>query len=492
MEKSDAPEGKNDQTRWPAWMALLTAPFLPATTSRRTAHVSLRTAFAVHVAAFLVSAFVTFAMSAWGDIARQSPSIGRIVQQWLRWANEILDEFLKHPKEAILVTLIIILFIEAAYLLTALLVTPWGARNEPLKSSIVHGLRWTWLHTIHFVPAIVFSIALVTALDLVERRWHASNPRPQHPTVARPVRTPQQAPAEWQKYNDVMASYYALLEIRRNSQPPYVRYDEEIATVICGIVWGWWLWGLLRGVGARRGRFHVEQPPLCEACGYNLTMTSTEARCPECGDPVINSLGPDARPGPIWERRREVGALKAWWRCSIDPVLRSRWFGRQVRISSTNTDHRMFLPINLCFIFLIGFVGVLLFGVADNEEIGVELLIVALIAGVSTLGAALVLTLLSGWTGIFFWIKDKRNRLSAGMQTACYGSGLLTAGTAICWGGFVLVVNFERPLRRLSNSLDLGDEWLMFACWLAPCLIWLISYVLLLYRATAGARYANK
>ncbi|HVZ94497.1 MAG TPA: hypothetical protein VG797_08300 [Phycisphaerales bacterium] len=43
-------------------------------------------------------------------------------------------------------------------------------------------------------------------------------------------------------------------------------------------------------------------PFLCEHCGYDLSATVHDARCPECGTPVAESL-PGARPGmPIQQR----------------------------------------------------------------------------------------------------------------------------------------------------------------------------------------------
>jgi hypothetical protein len=497
VEDSPTSEGKEVEPRWPAWTALLTAPLLPAATSRRTAHVSLISAFGVHVVAVLLSMLTLLVMAAWVDIAHRGPSIAQIGQRFGRGAGEILDQILKHPREAILLTLFIVLFVETAYFLLGLLVTPWGARNEPLKSSIAHGVRWTWLHTIHLAPAIVLSFAAYFAVELIERDWQERDNRRISPRVPRPAGPIQEDSEEWRKFREDMERVQAQRQIQYATRPWYVRYQDEIAGYLCCAVWSWWFWGLLRGVGAIRGSTHVDQPPLCEACGYNLTGASMEDRCPECGDPVINSLGPDSRPGPMWERRCEVGALKAWWRCSIDSVFRSRWFGRQVRVSTTNTSHRSFLLITFAAIFLIGAAGIVAVAAAEdlrgNRKIEIEWAISAApFAGFGTVGAALFLTLLSGWNGINYYRRDKRNLLSGGTQTACYGSGILAIGAMISWGNTALMISLEKLIARIAGSINVDEGLVYFFWWTGPFLFWLVLYAFSLHRATATTRYANK
>jgi len=41
--------------------------------------------------------------------------------------------------------------------------------------------------------------------------------------------------------------------------------------------------------------------PLCDVCGYDLCAAAADGRCPECGRPVVESLGPDVRPPSGWE-----------------------------------------------------------------------------------------------------------------------------------------------------------------------------------------------
>lgn len=49
------------------------------------------------------------------------------------------------------------------------------------------------------------------------------------------------------------------------------------------------------------------QEPRCEFCGYSLLFAPLEGRCPECGRPVIDSLGEHARQPTAWEQAPQ------WW-----------------------------------------------------------------------------------------------------------------------------------------------------------------------------------
>ncbi|MGQ9650686.1 MAG: hypothetical protein ACUVXJ_11295 [Phycisphaerae bacterium] len=111
------------------------------------------------------------------------------------------------------------------------------------------------------------------------------------------------AVAQW---NQQVANLHRRWQLRhqewRSRKPFLVRHDEAIIAFLCTVGSAWFLWALLRAIGARRTIASVRRPPTCEHCGYNLTGTTIEGRCPECGTPAIESLGPHVRPGTEWDR----------------------------------------------------------------------------------------------------------------------------------------------------------------------------------------------
>ena len=46
---------------------------------------------------------------------------------------------------------------------------------------------------------------------------------------------------------------------------------------------------------------------LCSGCGYVLTGLDPQGRCPECGKPIIDSIGTE-RTAPLWESSQTAGA----------------------------------------------------------------------------------------------------------------------------------------------------------------------------------------
>jgi len=55
----------------------------------------------------------------------------------------------------------------------------------------------------------------------------------------------------------------------------------------------------------------IQDAPLCETCGYNLSFTPRDSRCPECGIMVEQSLGALQRQPTAWEQTPN------WWRLAL-------------------------------------------------------------------------------------------------------------------------------------------------------------------------------
>jgi hypothetical protein len=493
-----------DGRRWPASMAFLTTWCLPATTAKRTAHVSLIWAYVVHVVALLAAAlliilFVAIAETA--DLLNVWDSYGALTEA----LGQIASEVARYSREAVLDVLIGVACIELGFLAVALVITPWGARDEPIQSSLANGLRRTWLHTTHGLAVVLLIGLPATELSRMETRWQvvyrAVHPQPEWP---RALENAPQGSQALQEYRKAQQEYWTQsgrwLAAMESTQPWYFRHLEVMVTYASILAGVWVLWALLRAVGAPRKAPQIDRPPTCEACGYNLTTIPLESRCPECGEPVILSLGPDSRPGAIWERRRVVGRLAAWWRCCVDPFSPPRDFARKLQVVAPSTDHRRFLVMHLPVVFVLSFLGaVVLFlistGVAPlRAEPFVIFVVCPVLAIFSTLGALGLTLLAAGLVGLWFYILDRRNLLAGSMQIACYLGGCLTLWIAFAWvtGAVVMVMNEAKLFRVMEDAMGILGAFLAFLAWFVPNLVCVVAYFGLVARGTAGLRYANK
>jgi len=114
-----------------------------------------------------------------------------------------------------------------------------------------------------------------------------------------------------------------------------------------GLTCGWMLWMLLRAAGARPIVAPANPAPLCQRCGYNLTAAAREGLCPECAEPVLESIGPNARPGVAWERQLRLGMSGSWWATTWETVRHPKRFGRDLQIYSSPAAHCRFLVLNM-------------------------------------------------------------------------------------------------------------------------------------------------
>lgn len=508
------------EKRWSAWMVFFTGVWRPAVTARRTQHVTLRKAWLIHlVAAVLAVLLVSFLVS-----LSQSFSDERYVLAiWLEdFAMEIVREFVDRPLESAVVTGLAALSIEAGFLVLAFLLMPWGAADEKMRSSYAAALRQCWLHTADALPIILLVSAVLLPLGWAYEAFERNNPNlyadlyadtqahiytyPQM-TITNP--TTQQMEEHNKLMNEWNEQWSRLWREFYRCQPWYVRYGEEISGYFCFLAGIWLLWILLRATGGKRNTPSTSHPPTCEFCGYNLLVTPMDSCCPECGEPVLRSLSPDVRPGTPWEHRRDVGFLKAWWRCSVDAVLRPKTIGRQIRLITPGTAHRWFLASYLPIFFLIGYAMLLgmvqghNWATGGNEEIhSAELLLFAgpafgYINGVCVVA---ILLLAAGLVGIYYRISETRNLLSGTIQAACYLSGYIvfwsiinavaeSAATTLWWmlpwGPYL-----STTMPSVAPSPDYG--FLLFLGWLGVNLVCFGVYLWLIVRIMAAARYTNK
>jgi hypothetical protein len=151
----------------------LTCAFLPATTARRTNHVSLRQAYVVHFVAALFAVVTIVFQESW-DGAAAPASLDSIGRQFIVDIGSLANAFARDPKIMVLAVLGIALLIELGFLGVAYVVMPWGACDEPLGASFRHALRRTWLQTPHLVLIVALMGAIGIPLLRLERTWRAS------------------------------------------------------------------------------------------------------------------------------------------------------------------------------------------------------------------------------------------------------------------------------------------------------------------------------
>jgi hypothetical protein len=463
--------------------------------------------FVHFLAAFLSIAGVLVLIAA--SEVRGTLGIVSVYPELLDVLVDVIEAFRFRPWWTVPLAIGIILGVEAVFPAIALLVMPWGARDEPLRASYRNALRQTWLRTAHVIPCVILVGTLAVAYDRVETEWRNANPfpvwsPPPPPAMASDDPGYEQAMADYdatiQRYQAQLGQTQQAWNAWLNTQPWYIEYGPPLI-VATGLVMAlWMLWALLRAVGAQRQTAPIVRPPMCEACGYNLTTIPMESRCPECGEPVPASLGPTARSGTSWQRRREIGRWRAWWECSVAAVRHPRELGRQLPVTADGTDHRRFLALHLPVIFCITFASaagaaVINAPTSDFREMLPIFLLAFSALGCLCVGGTVVFTLAGTIAiGVFESLRYRRNLLPGAMQVACYLGGYLTLWAL--FGGATAVIVFameeERWFHILEQMTGVYRDTLSTSTWLIPNLVWCVTYFVLLARGTAGTQYANR
>ncbi len=491
--------------RWPVWLTFATAAILPKTTAVRTLHAGFGRAYLIHLSALVLVALSSPVLDEWKHLQGPTNVLLVLAQSWEQL--ELLgDQFALQPLQMSLSAGGIVVGIELAVFLAALIAAPWGARDEPIRSSIGSSVRRTWLHTPHVLFAILVAGVVGTSLIRTYKQWLvATTPEVPYPIrPQQPTGPPANSPA-WEEYRAAQKKYQADRREYNDTwdqawakMPWYARHAYHLSPLLFAAAVAWVLWGWLRCIGAPRPVVPRERPPLCETCGYGLTRAPPEGRCSECGEAVAASLGPEARPGTLWQRRAGSGGWHAWWRCTIDPIVRPRTFGRTVQLTTTTTSHRGFLAVYLLLVLLTGWLGALgcfitQTGWGDPEQV-LEMLwrIHPLVAfGVMVLALAVCLsvaTLVAAW----YQATDKRNLMPVTMQAVAYLGGALLLWTIISVAITALLFAAADWLTYFARPYWVDPVFVGFMVWLVLNLILLLVYLRLILRITAGARYANR
>lgn len=461
-EPSAAPDADIAPTRkrWSALTAFVMSPLFPATTARRTGHLSLGRAWGVHAVSALLTATVILYAFGWSKTS--TPSSWDIIFEVGILVGSFLDELSRDPFGGFMAIAPIVLGVEIGFVVLALLVMPWGARDEPVRESYRIALRQTWLRTPHVILVVFLAGAtMILSAEIPTGRW---NPDP------------------------------------LSKSPWYVHVLVAIPLYVCSGMALWLFWGLLRSVGAHRELVPIVRPPTCEVCGYNLTAIPMESRCPECGEAVIASLGPESRRGPSWQQRHERGRLAAWGKTCTQALTQPIRFGRTLQASSSGLDHKRFVALHVPFMFLIGACSLpILFFIDTGENPftgpwGIVYFAGPAVATLCTLGALGLMLFAANVVGLRYGFSEKRNLLPCAMKMAAYLAPYLVLwlifGLFSC--AMIFVLEDAMWFDALADWLKVDREVCAFTLWFFPNLAWFLAYFVLVARGTHSTRYANR
>ena len=475
-----------DERHWPALLAFFTVGILPATTARRTAQVRLRSAFVIHLVAGLVAAAIMLFLHTWYRVSGPA-DFGTVYVQTEDAIGGWIDEVGLHPIPTLLIAVAYVAGIEIGHLAGALVCAPWGAADEPLSASIRNAIQRVWLATPHL--ALVVLLAGGAATFCARARWDASVMAAQ---FADKVTEKAQRSGNAASYDDWYNAYHEAL----SQSPRYARQGID-ALVWCG-GGAWWLWALLRSVGRSRPLSPVARPPMCESCGYNLTGIPLASRCPECGEPVILSLGPAVRALTPWQQRRPVGRSRALLHCLVGAIRRPMRFGRRAPLYPPRSDHRWTLAAVLVPLFLVGWMGIIacyVVGKGHWPTIEDSRLLWPLgpIFGCLTCLAAVPFALITAsMAGLTYSVKSRRNLLSGAMQAASYSASYLILWAIVSY--VFAAAGFETSIYLWGTRLSQIQRRLVIAVVFAilPNASCFATYLWLVARIMAGMRYANR
>ena len=479
------------------------------TTAHRTRDFRLRSAWFVHAGFALILLFLVACVAAFERMTGNSDRtfLGSLVFIIV----DIARGFAEHPIELTLSILGIAAAVEAVHLAVALLLMPWGAKDEPLRASWANSVRQVWFRTAQVIPCTLIVGTIAATLDVANERYKRDHPQPQmatsYPTYPSISPTDPAYPAAMaafnaaqQKWTKDNAVWFEQWRAWKAAQPWYLHDSEPliVCSVFCCI--GWIVWGLLRAIGAPRIVTPGEHPPLCLFCGYNLTSLPMEGRCPECGEDVVDSLGPDAQPGAEWERGSTVARTRTWFRTARDMLRDPAGFGRRLRVLEAGTAHRSYLPRPAAFIFFLAGTALMMVifwtgGVDELVERPAISIAAFLISGtVCSLGSVLMCHLGALVIGLRHSLMQKRNLLPASMQVSTYLSGYLALWAFFGACLILILVGMDKGdwFDGLEYLTGLPEPFLVFLSFLAPNVAALGLFLIVLDKCVRGARFANR
>ncbi len=482
--------------------ALIHTWLKPEKATLKLSQVSLPRAWLFHLAmsVFTVAAVIVFAIACMNfiGVADGFGGIHGFSNDLVLLCSDIESEFSKYPLECLVAVIVILAITESIFLGISLLILPFAAGRERFRDSIRHALRRTWLHTSAALPAALL-ICFLTILAIDQHRswkyrmardYEIAHPPPQNPGASdmQTIKAYQEA---YSKYSNDRLKYLN----HQSTSPWYLAFAEELAGLAAIAVSLWFFYTLFKGATANRFQKQSSLPPACRECGYNLTGQPSDSRCPECGLPIAESISPLCITGSPWEHRRTIGVFKAYFQTATTCLRTPRDFSRKLVLTNPNKDALLFLIINCIACFFITFTANIM-SLLTQTQYYYSKLNLCISEGPFT--GSLIAGVLFGCTCVFaviaaflLGLKEKRNILPGTAQTAAYCSAFLIPWMLIV---SLLIISIQRhslDLRYLEYHLGFSRHSLEIFLSIAPNIIALIIYLVLIVKASKGVRYAN-
>ena len=428
---------ENSGSARPAWAWAFVAPLLvvvrPRTTTARVLRMSRPQVVVMGVWALWLLLWAASAWAAVGAVATQEYSGPFEVHERGFWehfrANSVFRLTAVTPlRRAIAVWGGGIVGVLIGYVALAGLAMPWAAADEPTGRTFWRSLRvLATLPLLWGIPGLAFEFTHLwyvrAEMSLLLARVEAQcGPQPewdraqggampwelhQWQLCAARVRGP--GPSRWFLTGKYMAA--AL---------------QSLGLILALLIW---LRALQTPPPTSTGQ---ERADRCRQCGYDLRFLDMEGRCPECGVPIAESLGPGVRVAPEWETATTALLPSAWLATTLAVLReRGRFFARMPAWSG-QARARSYVLVNSAFASLLAFLGfeaVLLLSwglMTKRERLPLSDLqpILALAVAVFFVGVVLP------WVGVVavglaFRRRERLNLLAPLCKVACYLSAWL-------------------------------------------------------------------
>ena len=255
----------------------------------------------------------------------------------------------------------------------------------------------------------------------------------------------------------------------------------------------------LWAMAADRSQQSCRWPGQCEGCGYPLIGLSMTQACPECGQAVSDSLGPDVRLGCASDRHLRRG----WLHTSYQALLQPRRLGQALQVMTLTPRHSRALAINMTLLGLVGPLAVLPFIAMESWDFANDgwavfgRLLEYVIIGGGVLGFYLLSLGLIGvlasssLIGSILSHMARRNILPLATQAASYASVWLALWAMVMAIAAIVLILFASFYFRHQST----PSWFMTLSIITSIVLPLVGVAVwlgLVWRITWAGRYANR